>query len=249
VLTVFSFQSELGTVESQMNREVRLKSSSIKRLVNVPMNNLDNLFFPALVLAVGNCSEPTDNSKISLASIFQYIYMAHKIHGWVSDEDTAEANRQYPVLVGDFLLGQSFVKICDFELYPYLRHFVKVIKTINEGIIYRWRLKNKNISILDYRLIISKERASLTALAGKLGADICGIQEQYRPKLEEFGYNLGMAWAAWEEQKFNYLVQEYLLKAKANIHELREHFGVKTLQEFYDFFMAEIDENEVVLSV
>jgi hypothetical protein len=45
---------------------------------------------------------------------------------------------------------------------------------MNEGILLRWRFKNKNISLKDYRSILGKESASLTALAARLSADISG---------------------------------------------------------------------------
>lgn len=232
-----------------MNSEISFKKFRMEDLVDLQMNNLDHQLCPAIVLAVNSMTGKTEKKIINLASIFQYVFLAHYIHKLVSDEDLPEHARQYPVLVGDFMFGQTFLKICDIELFPYAGEFVKIIESVNEGVIMRWRLKNKNLSLKDYRTIIGKERAVLTALAGRLGAEVGGVQQQYHKKLEELGYCFGMAWAAWEESLYSSLVQEYLSKAKSIIAELRDHLNVKPLQELIEFFYQEISHTYVLANI
>jgi geranylgeranyl pyrophosphate synthase len=249
VAVVCSFQSELRAMEMLMKKEIQFKSAAIEELIDYKMNNLEAYLCPAVALAVGSLTGQSDNRMISLAATFQYVFLAHHIHKKVHDDLLTESERQFPVLVGDFMFGQTFLKLCNKELFPYAGQFVKLIETINEGIVMRWRLKNKNIPLKDYRVIVGKERGAITALAGKLGAEFSGLQAPDAKKMEEFGYYLGMAWAAWDESTHHSLVQEFLAKAKGIIVELREHIQVKPLQELYDFFYREICSDTVLASI
>jgi geranylgeranyl pyrophosphate synthase len=236
-----SYQSELRTVEKQMNEELLFKSSSLADLVDLSMNNLDRYLCPALVLVTSRITGQVNNKTLSMASVFQYVFLAHHIHKLVTDEDLPERARQYPVLVGDFMFGQTFSKICKADLFTYANELVKIIEIINEGVLMRWRLKNKEIPLKDYKIIIGKERASLTALAGKIGGELAGLQDPYLKKIEHFGYSMGMVWAAWEEMIYTSLVREYLAEAENGIMELGEYFPIKPLEELYNFLFREIN--------
>jgi len=242
VALINCIESELKEVKKQMVQETQFKSLSLEELLEYEMNRLDQYLFPAIVLTIGKITGNEREASISLASIFQYVFLAHSIHRLVDKEDINTSTRQYSVLIGDFMFGQTFYKICDEKLYKYAWEFVKVIETINEGVIMRWRLKDKNISLKDYRVIISKERAALVGLAGRLAAKVAGLQEQYQQILEEFSYSVGMAWAAWEEAVYTSIVQEYLAKAKSCIAKLKDSLPIKSLLEFFDFFCQEINQ-------
>ncbi|NLO97065.1 MAG: hypothetical protein GX091_03165 [Peptococcaceae bacterium] len=234
-----SIQFELSTVEEQIKKEFGFKALGIIDITQLKMNNLDQYLLPAISLAVAKTAGSINDIVISLSIVLQYVYMAQYIHGMVKDTEMTDAQRQYPILVGDYVFGQSFVKVCEEDLFPYAKHFVVAIKKVNEGIVRRWRLKNQKMSVKDYKSIIEKERASLTALAARLGAEKSNIKPSHIDKFETLGYNIGMAWAASLEPKFNYLVQEYFSKIRTNINDLREHYTVKSLQELYDFIRQE----------
>lgn len=243
-----SFQPELHLLETQMNKDINFKSVTLEELIDLPKNSLDSKLCPALFFAVTSLESQKSNNFIALASIFQYVFLANQIHRLVTDEAMTEHERQYPVLVGDFMLGQAFSKLCEGDLFNYSNDFIRVIEVMNEGVLMRWRLKNKNISLKDYREILSQERASLTALVGRIGAQVSGIEEPYAKKLEDFGYFLGMAWATWEEPLGVPIVQEYLGKTKATMNDLRNHYQIKPLQEVFDFFNDKISPNEKLAS-
>jgi all-trans-nonaprenyl-diphosphate synthase len=244
-----SFQEEMRKVEELMTKEISFKSSKLDDLLDIRLSNLDQKLCPALVLAVGSMAQEKSSRIISLAAVVQYIYLAHHIHGLVTDEEMSDRGRQYPVLVGDFMFGQAFLKICEADLSDYASQFVKVIGTMNEGILLRWRLKNKNISAKQYRVIIGKERGALLALASKLGGELAGLKEPHLRKVEDFGFALAMAWAAWEDSLYYYMVTESLEKAKAIIAELSSNLPVGPLQELYDFFNSEVKLKALQVSV
>jgi len=249
VEVVNRFEQELNEMESLMRDEISFKSYRLEDLVNIQMNCLDQYLCPSMVFAVGRVTGQSCPKMIHVAAVFQYVFLAHHIHAQVTDQDLTESQRQYPVLVGDFMLGQTFIKLCDNDLFPYSAEFVKLIKTINEGVVLRWRLNNKSITLKDYRTIMEKKRGSIMALAAKLAAEILDIQQPYVNKLEEFGYYMGMGWAAWEEPFHASQVQEYLMKAKGIIGELRDQLQVKPLQELYDFFNQQINKHTVLAGI
>lgn len=243
-----SFQAELLLVQSQMNKDITFKSATLKELVNLPKSSLDETMVPAFFLAVTSIKGQKSNSLITLAVVFQYIFLANRIHRLVSDEAMTEHERQYPVLVGDFMFGQAFSKLCEDDLIIHSGDFTKLIEIMNEGVLMRWRLKNKNIPLKDYREILSKERGSLTALIGKLGSKVSGIEDASAKRIEEFGYNLGMAWAAWEESLGVPIVQEYLNKGKVALNDMPDYSSVKPLVEIYEFFNEQISPNAELAS-
>jgi len=249
VALLLSFTKELYKVEELMNREIRLKLAKTDDLIDIKAHNLDKRLCSSLVLAVGRTMKEAENAIISLAAVVQYIYLAHHIHGLVSDDTKRDGCHQYHVLFGDFLFGQSFLKLCESELFNFAGQFVQVIGTMNEGILMRWRMRNKTISTKDYKIIISKERAALLALAAKLGGVLAGIKEPELKKIESYGHSIGMAWAAWEDSLYPTLVNEYFDKAKATIQDLSPFLHVKPLQELYDFFYTETKYDSLLYSV
>ena len=232
-----------------MRKDISFRSLTLEQLIDLPNNSLDQKLCPALFFAVTSMKGERNNIRfITLASIFQYVFLANRIHRLVNDEAMNERDRQYPVLVGDFMFGQAFSKLCEHDLFVFSSDFIRLIESMNEGVLMRWRLKNKNITMKEYREILGKERAVLTALIGRLGCKVAGIEEPYAKKVEEFCYCIGMAWAAWDESLGIPMVQEYLNKAKLIISELREFLPTRSLQELYDFFNDNLSPNAKIAS-
>lgn len=237
---LYSWQSELETVEKLMNQEITFHSAGLGDLIDLPMNNLDKYLYPSIVLVVSNLMSEGSQKRILLAVTFQYVYLAHTIHRLVTDQEMPEQARRFPILTGDFMFGQSFSKICEADLFSYAIDFVKAIETMNEGVIMRWRLKDTDISQADYIRILEKERASLTALAGKLAASLAGFNEAVVRRFEVLGHSLGMAWALCTEQLGSSLGQQYLDQAERMIDELGQDMPVKELKDLYEWFSSEI---------
>lgn len=230
-----SLKAEFEELEREMAQEIRFKSAKMEDITDINLDVLDQQLCPGIVLAVSKLAGSVDKTQIKLASLLQYVFLAHHIHRRVTDEELPEHQRQYPVLVGDFMFGQTFLKICDKILFPYAGEFVKAIEAVNEGVVTRWRLKNRPLANKDLRQIIGLERASLTALAGKLGARLAGMKEPHNTQIEELGYAFGMIWGAWHEPDQEMLAQEYLDKAEGILAELKDTFAIKPLIEIVDY--------------
>lgn len=237
-----SIQPELKKVEEIIDRFFLSTISQKNKLAGLNLKKSDRLLLPALVLAVSNTAGPIMKPMITLGALFQCLYLANRIQGLAAKESGKD--QQFSVIMGDYIFGQAIYLMSDEKIHPYLNDFVSVIKSINEGTVLRWRLRQKRADLKDYKLLISKERASLTALASRMSAEISGINPEHAPKLERLGYNLGFAWAAMEEPKFSF-GPEYSLKVKANISELGADLSVKPLEDLYRFFQAEVEGNKM----
>lgn len=246
MIEVCSIEHGLKTVEYEMDKEIRFNLSRLEDLVDLPMTNLDKRFNPALVIAVSCMTGKINQGILTLAKVAQYLFLSHKIHALVTDEDMSEATRQYPVLTGDIMLGHTLKKVCEPEIFPYADQFVKLIKTINEGVLLRWRYKNKIIPQKEYTTILDKERASLTALVAKLSAKLSGVPQHHLEEIENFGYDLGMAWAASEEAACFSIFQYHLNQAEDALMAIRDYLPIKPLQEIIDYFKSEIANNDTL---
>lgn len=231
----FGFQNDLETLHAQMKSEIRFKTARFEELVELSLNHLELNLCPAVVFAVTRALAKEGLKMLPLASLFQYIFLSDKVHRLVTDGDISEDERQYPILVGDYLFGQAFQKLCQKDLFPHLKEFTKLIEEMNEGVIQRWSLKNKQISLDDYILILSKEKASILELAAKMTAEVNGAREIVTNRLESFGYNIGMAWAFSREGFGSHIVTEYMDKADADIGSLTGMCRIQPLKDLYDF--------------
>lgn len=239
MMTVFGSPLEkLKDVDALIRSEIHYQESPVETHLNIKLNSLEKYICPAIFLAgVGMTKvEKKPKTIISLASCFQYLFLANRVHRLVGVRDMTDDARQYPVLIGDYFFGLVFTKLSDKELFQYSNQFVRMIEIINEGVLARWSMKNKTIPLKEFKSLIGVEKATITAAAGKIGAEISGIQEQYVKKIEDFGYFLGLAWAALGETAYLSLVPEYLAKAKEVILELNDKIPAKPLMEVYDFF-------------
>lgn len=120
-----------------------------------------------------------------------------------------------------------------------MQDFTQLIKTINEGVILRWHFKDRPISAGDRIRILSKEKTSITALCGKLAAEITGLPKVQVELAEGIGYNLGMAWAVGGESLNLHLTQTYLQQARTSIEKLNDNES-QILLELYLAFVNEL---------
>jgi len=58
------------------------------------------------------------------------------------------------------------------------------------------------------------ERASLTGLAARLGAELAGCSDQEQSQCEAFGWQLGIAWAASQQHAEHNVIVKALNQAR-----------------------------------
>ncbi|HHV64941.1 MAG TPA: hypothetical protein GXX46_07710 [Peptococcaceae bacterium] len=237
---ISNLRSEMDKLKCFIQQELTFKSLYYQEVLDLPMCKLDWEICPSLVFALTWGSEVKKELSFNLALATQYTYLAHKIHRYASKEELPDRDRQYAVLFGDFVLGKLYFLLCQDDLHVYVEDFLNLIKTMNEGVIQRWSLRNKRKTLADQELILGKERASITALAARISACIVGMRDKQIGLSEQVGYHLGMAWAGWEES-FDYdIIIKYLAKAKTSILNLDGYSNPESLQDLYNNFVQYI---------
>lgn len=234
------FKEELEEIKTTLRREIKLKAAEFDELVELSFGELENNACALIVLSVSQTFGGATRSAIGLATIFQYIFMADQVHRLMNDDpDLEESKRQFPVLVGDFLYGKFFLNLCKEKMLHFLAPLAKVIESMNQGAIVRWLAKDKKVSEGEYIKTIEMERASLTGLAARLGAELAGCSEKVQQQCETIGWNLGLAWAASQEQAPGKVVESALSEAKKALHELpnpKNH----SLKELIDYVESNV---------
>lgn len=241
-----SFSEELNVVQARVNRDIKLKAAKFNELVDISLDEMDRYACPSIVLAVSKACGYVGEKSLALAAIIEFIHMANEVHRLMRDHEISEHNRQFPVLVGDYLFGKFFLELCREQLLKYLAPLAQGIVQMSEGAILRWKncsqdLKDKEIKTEEWLFILEEELGSLTGLSARLGADLAGASDSLQDKLEELGSQLGLAWAARRQNLDNSVIYGILQKAKNILRELPNSLQIQPLRELYDF----VDRNVI----
>lgn len=192
---------DLLRVRERMNRHYRIKAGSLKDFSHLEKYT-DSDLCPALVLYAARMYGGVTNRVISLAQVFQFIYLAVMLHRDINedeqvvDSDCIEPGDgcQYPVLVGDYLYGRFFTTLCDADIVEYLGPLSEIICMINEGGIIRLKSQGaEKAATISRQEIIRLEMAELMAVCCKMGGQIAGADRESQEQLYRFGFSLGMA--------------------------------------------------------
>jgi octaprenyl-diphosphate synthase len=210
-----NFKRELEEIESTLVREIKFKSADLDELVKLEFGELDYNACALIVLSINQAFGGLAQPAIGLATVVQYIFMADQVHRLMKDDSDLEENkRQFPVLVGDLLYGKFFLSLCKEKLLHFLAPLAQVIGIMNQGAISRFLSNGKKVSETEALHILEMERASLTGLAARLGADLAGCSDKVQQQCEVFGWHLGIAWAASQDSMASSIAQKALTHAR-----------------------------------
>jgi|SRR5680860_286452 len=240
----FSFREKLNNVQMRLHQDINVKPASFEKLIQLDMDELDRTVNPAIVIAVCKVFNEQEQKSEALAGIIQFMFMANKIHKLMKDDsDIPEELRQFPVLVGDLLYGKFFLELCREELLVFLEPMAQVMGTMSKGGISRWLSRDEKLGLAESLKIIEMERASLTALAARLSAELAGVSVPIKHQIEAFGWELGLAWGAWKERLENSEVQSILQRANAILNEIsnESQLQLHPLREIYRFMAQQLD--------
>lgn len=239
----FSFLEKLKVVQTHLRQEINIKPAGFEELVQLEMNELDQTVHPAIVLAVSTaCGDQSQKSE-ALAGIIQFIFMANKVHKLMKDDcDLAEELRQFPVLVGDLLYGKFFLELCRVKLLKFLDPLAQVIGIMSQGGISRWLSRDERLGRDELLGIIELEKASLTALAARLSAELAGVSIPIQQQMESFGWEIGLAWGAWQDRLETSVVLSILQRANAILQDISSssQLQLHPLIEVYQYLLKQL---------
>jgi hypothetical protein len=190
---------DLLRVRERMNRHYTIKAGSLRDFSHLE-KYADRDICPALVLYAARMYGTVTARVISLAQVFQFIYLAVMLHRDINEDEQIAVRAepgdgcQYPVLVGDYLYGRFFTTLCEADIVEYLGPLSEIICMINEGGVIRLKQSGGEKASSGTRLeIIRLEMAELLAGCCKMGGKMAGAGRESQEQLYRFGFALGMA--------------------------------------------------------
>lgn len=199
-------EEELDSVEGSINSQLNLKAGHIGSFAHLELSYTNKTIRPALVILSSRIYKYDPQKTAALASAFQFIYMASRVHQGVSEKDSdyikgdsdPRDGSQFPVLVGDYLYGKFFTFLFDAGIINFLSDLAEVICQIHEGCIMKRRVNTQRISSKKMREIVHKETAELFSCCCYLGGRVAGAPKKDQEMMKRFGLNLGMAYGLME---------------------------------------------------
>lgn len=158
---------------------------------------------PMLTIAAARMCGYAADQHLKLATAVEFLHTATLLHDDVVDESDLrrgkEAARviwgnQASVLVGDYLLGQSFRMMVETGSLEALRILSNAACVIAEGEVLQLSV-SQNMSTTEdaYLQVIGAKTAALFAAAAEVGSVIAGRPKEEQAALESYGRNLGIA--------------------------------------------------------
>lgn len=196
-------KEDLKRVDRVIMDRIGSKAAIIPLMVNHLVSSGGKRLRPSLTLICSKLCGYAGERHINLAAAVEFIHTATLLHDDVVDESALRrgsetANQRWgnkaSILVGDFLLGQSFRLMVDDGSLVVLKILSEASSVIAEGEVMQLAASNDlSTSEMTYIDIISAKTAKLFSSACEIGAVIADRPEQEQRALRDFGMNLGIA--------------------------------------------------------
>ena len=205
-----SLRPLLALVEAdmaQVNRIIIEKAASdvdtIPELARHLIDSGGKRLRPMLTLAAARLCRYQGEGHVQLAASVEFMHTATLLHDDVVDESALRRGKptarlvwgnQASVLVGDFLLGQSFKMMVDVGSLKALRILSNAAAVIAEGEVMQLAAaKNTATTEDEYLAVINAKTAALFSAAAEVGAAIAERPAAEQAALKSYGKNLGLA--------------------------------------------------------
>ena len=210
---------------------------------------------PTLVLLASRLVGDGGESSIRMAAVVEMIHAATLVHDDVID--IAKTRRGRPstnaiwgnhicVLAGDWLYMQAFQVALRERNFRVLDLLIGLTQTMVEGeLLQLERIGRIDITEADYMELVDRKTASLFSACTRLGAIIGGADESIEARLDEFAWNLGIAFQLVDDV-LDFTSRESVL-GKPVGSDLRE--GKVTLPLIYALAESGPEERQLVESV
>lgn len=193
---------DMGRINQLILSKAHSSVDMIPELASHLINSGGKRIRPMLTCATSRLCNYQGLDHIPLATSIEFLHTATLLHDDVVDESDMRRGKktarllwgnQASVLVGDYLLGQSFkimVSVGSLESLKILSHASAVIA---EGEVMQLvATNNPELTIDEYMAVINSKTAALFVAACELGAVVADRPEKERNALKTFGQNLGV---------------------------------------------------------
>jgi len=194
---------ELKKVDEKILSLSKGRAGLISQLVAHIISSGGKRLRPVFVILSSKLCGNESGFHIDMSACVELLHTATLFHDDVVDESkmrrgSKTANELWgnsaSVLVGDFLLAQSFIIMAEIGNNEIIDLLSKTSSKITEGEVKQLMHKSDiTISYDDYIEIVTSKTAELFAACCRVGGVLAGVGEAQKKALEDFGRSLGIA--------------------------------------------------------
>lgn len=193
---------DMGRINELILAEAHSSVDMIPKLAKHLIDSGGKRIRPMLTCATSRLCGYEGLDHIPLATSIEFLHTATLLHDDVVDESDMRRGKQAArilwgnqasVLVGDYLLGQSFKIMVSVGSLEALKILSNASAIIAEGEVMQLAATNNpTISEAEYMAVINSKTAALFVAAAELGAVVNNRPDDERQALKDFGENLGI---------------------------------------------------------
>ena len=194
---------EMAAVDQLILTELRSDVLLINQIGHYIVNSGGKRLRPMLLLLAAKALSSSDEHKITLAAVIEFIHTATLLHDDVVDESTLRRGRETAnalwgnsasVLVGDYLYSRSFELMVSVQSLRVMEILSRTTTAIAEGeVLQLLNCNNPATTEQDYLKVISRKTAILFSTAVQLAAVLAGAPEEVEQGFKDYGLHLGIA--------------------------------------------------------
>lgn len=213
-------EKDLELVKEEIRSSLDSPIGFIGKVASYLIESGGKRFRPMVLILSSKAFGYKENRIYSIASTLEFIHTATLLHDDVVDY--AELRRGQPtantlwgneatVLVGDFLLARSFLKLVQDGDLDVLNCVSKATTRMAEGeILQLLKTDDPKTTEEEYLEIVKSKTAVLIAAAAEIGAIIGKGTKEERERMRDFGMNLGIAFQIVDDT-LDYLVEDHTM--------------------------------------
>ncbi len=193
----------LKQVEERLHGISDIKTPFLPDLLDYVFRTQGKRVRPAITLLASQFHPHDHDQPVTMATAVELLHMATLIHDDTVDNSPLRRGKatvsdvwgkDVAVLLGDYVFATSATFVCDTENVRVIRRFSETIMQLSSGeLLEFFNTNNWRQSRDDYNNRIYRKTASLFHTAAESGAILSGAPEETVRALEEYGYNIGMA--------------------------------------------------------
>ncbi len=242
---------DLKSVDEKVEKAFKIKPGNLSKFAHVETESVQEYLHPALVLFSSRLFGYTGPKLVSLAAVFQLIYLASAVQFRVPDDCVRNAvqedprdGAQLPVLAGDYLYGRFFVELCNGDILEFLDPLANIIADMNYGALQR--RKHQGLTGTDIKtalFVIEKESAVLTEGAARMAGTLAGAPGEAMAGLAGIGFNLGMGYGILERNLGPEMAAPYF----DNALELLQQFPAGEARDGLEGLVNELKDGQLAV--
>ncbi|MDR0433563.1 MAG: hypothetical protein LBH21_00700 [Gracilibacteraceae bacterium] len=194
------FAAHWDEFDTGLERALCWRGRNYAALLPKPLSGADKDVCPAFVFALTSGSDLRRRDIVELALSVEYTYLSFRVHRFIREIKSAERERQYSVLFGDFFSAKVLTSLSGDLLYPQTCKYTEVMRTMNEGALLRRRLPPGSEDAAAWREVLLREKAALL-LPARVIEEWRLFPREETQGLEGAAAELAVLWGAGEEGK------------------------------------------------